>query len=109
MPAPLVASARMMSRSETMPPTSPRAPTMTMAPMRLAASLLATSSNVALGLAVVTARPFCLRIAATFMAFPPIRSTAADGLQHRAQAPSLVALHSASRLSRGLAHRLGGR
>jgi hypothetical protein len=50
-----------------MPDTSPRAPTITIAPMRLLASLPATSSNVVLGLAVVTALPFCLSIAATFI------------------------------------------
>jgi hypothetical protein len=61
----------MISRSEMIPATAPFAPTMTMAPMRFAASFLATSNNVVDGLVVVTARPFCLRMAATFMKPPP--------------------------------------
>jgi hypothetical protein len=48
---------------------------MTIAPMRFAASLLATSIRVTVGLAVVMARPFCLSIAATFMASPSIATT----------------------------------
>ena len=60
----------------------------TIAPMRLAASLLATSSKVALGLAVVTARPFCLRIEATFMTFLPSAHNLRTGCS-TGQAPSL--------------------
>src|SRR5262245_4591745 len=75
---PCAAKARMMSRSEMIPATSPCGSTTTMAPIRFAESLVAISSNVAPRAAVVTARPFCRRMAATCMASssPPLRQRA---------------------------------
>ena len=74
--------------------------------MRLAASLSATSSSVVSGLAVVTALPFCLSIAATFIWLLPSAQPC-----ERATAPGVFGRLSVVRnppagYSRGLAHRL---
>src|SRR5262245_1162590 len=61
------ATARTMSRSDTMPPMRPCASTMTTAPIFLAERVCATASTVSPGCAVITARPLALRICATVM------------------------------------------
>jgi hypothetical protein len=64
-------TARMRSRSDTMPATLPSSSSMTMQPMPCCASSFAISSNDLSLVVVTTPLRLSFRIAATFISFPP--------------------------------------